>query len=274
MRTRSQIRNRNRQQQSQQVVVQPFHLEDPFVNPPLVPMADNRTMAQLLQAPHEGYDDAIELHQLDTFYNALTALMIKDSLNSAAVLFQVKPNRQNPETSMDKVQKPSSENTAQVPPPEDHDSIFIEIPKPKDKKTVPESNSLKPDSYQPKLPYPERMKVREKDKPSAQQSSSIIESLPVSPIPVEDSEPVQEEIDIFLVPDDLISPGVENDDSEDEDNELPNLDHQDNPSDVSSSSLRKHTVTCFAVRRLVSQYDMKNDEDFKPGGNFLSLICG
>ncbi|GJU28313.1 reverse transcriptase domain-containing protein [Tanacetum coccineum] len=67
--------------------------------------------------------------------------------------------------------------------------------------------------------------------------SSIIESLPVSLIPVEDSEPVQEEIDIFLVPDDLIPPGVENDDSEDEDNstflpdhELPNLDHQDNPS--------------------------------------------
>ncbi|GJY63531.1 reverse transcriptase domain-containing protein [Tanacetum coccineum] len=60
--------------------------------------------------------------------------------------------------------------------------------------------------------------------------SSVIESLPVSPIPVEDSEPVQEEIDIFLVPDDLIPPGVENDDSEDEDNELPNLDHQDDPS--------------------------------------------
>ncbi|GKE95713.1 hypothetical protein Tco_1580568, partial [Tanacetum coccineum] len=60
--------------------------------------------------------------------------------------------------------------------------------------------------------------------------SSIIESLPVSFIPVEDSDPVQEEIDIFLVLDDLIPPGVENDDSEDEDNELPNRDHQDNPS--------------------------------------------
>ncbi|GJY35897.1 hypothetical protein Tco_0421275 [Tanacetum coccineum] len=60
--------------------------------------------------------------------------------------------------------------------------------------------------------------------------SSVIESLPVSPIPVEDSEPAQEEIDIFLVPDDLIPPGVENDDSEDEVNELPNLDHQDDPS--------------------------------------------
>ncbi|GKD58780.1 hypothetical protein Tco_1296289, partial [Tanacetum coccineum] len=60
--------------------------------------------------------------------------------------------------------------------------------------------------------------------------SSIIESLPISPIPVEDSEPVQEDIDIFLVLDDLIPLGVENDDSEDEDNKLPNLDHQDDPS--------------------------------------------
>ncbi|GJS92978.1 hypothetical protein Tco_0799946 [Tanacetum coccineum] len=45
-----------------------------------------------------------------------------------------------------------------------------------------------------------------------------------------DNEPVKEEIDIFLVPDDLIPTGVENSDSKDEDNELPNLDHQDNPS--------------------------------------------
>ncbi|GJT58356.1 reverse transcriptase domain-containing protein [Tanacetum coccineum] len=60
--------------------------------------------------------------------------------------------------------------------------------------------------------------------------SSVIESLPVSPIPIEDSEPAQGEIDIFLVPDDLIPPGVENDNSEDEDNELPNLDRQDDPS--------------------------------------------
>ncbi|GJR17705.1 hypothetical protein Tco_0966232 [Tanacetum coccineum] len=146
MRTRSQTRNR--QQQSQPAVVQPFHLEEPFVNPPLVPMADNQTMAQLLQAPTEGYEDAIvipeinanfelkhglinlvqnkqffghdkedqlhtsfqqrfdesfyeawdrfndllracphhgfsELHQLDTFYNALNA-NDQDSLNSAA----------------------------------------------------------------------------------------------------------------------------------------------------------------------------------------------
>ncbi|GJU65619.1 reverse transcriptase domain-containing protein [Tanacetum coccineum] len=82
----------------------------------------------------------------------------------------LKEPEQNPESSMDKVQKSSSENTAQVPPPDDHDFIFIDIPKPKAKKTVQEPNSPDPNSYQPKLPYPERIKVREKDKPSAQQS--------------------------------------------------------------------------------------------------------
>ncbi|GJT54741.1 reverse transcriptase domain-containing protein [Tanacetum coccineum] len=65
MRTRSQTRNRNRQQQSQQAVVQPFHLEEPFVNLPLVPMADNQTMAHLLQAPTEGYEDAIVIPEIN-----------------------------------------------------------------------------------------------------------------------------------------------------------------------------------------------------------------
>ncbi|GKD94876.1 hypothetical protein Tco_1374713 [Tanacetum coccineum] len=70
-------------------------------------MADNRTMAQLLQAPTEGFQQRFdesfyeawdrfnellracphhgfsELHQLDTFYNALNA-NDQDSLNSAA----------------------------------------------------------------------------------------------------------------------------------------------------------------------------------------------
>ncbi|GJZ31722.1 reverse transcriptase domain-containing protein [Tanacetum coccineum] len=45
----------------------------------------------------------------------------------------LKEPEQNPETSMDKVQKP---NTAQVLPPEEDESIFMEIPKPKAKKTV------------------------------------------------------------------------------------------------------------------------------------------
>nr|GFC31120.1 reverse transcriptase domain-containing protein [Tanacetum cinerariifolium] len=67
-------------------------------------MADNRTMAQMLQAPIEGYEDAIvvppinannfelkqtlinlvqKLHQLDTFYNALNP-NDQDALDSAA----------------------------------------------------------------------------------------------------------------------------------------------------------------------------------------------
>ncbi|GJZ02178.1 hypothetical protein Tco_0520139 [Tanacetum coccineum] len=113
MRTRSQTRNRNRQQQAPPAVVEPFNLEEPFVNPPLFPMADNRTMAQLLQAPIEGYEDAIVILEINAnfelkhglinlvqnkqffghdkedphahirFYNALNA-NDQDSLNSAA----------------------------------------------------------------------------------------------------------------------------------------------------------------------------------------------
>ncbi|GJT64539.1 hypothetical protein Tco_1016019, partial [Tanacetum coccineum] len=65
MRTRSQTRIHNRQQQAPPAVVEPFNLEEPFVNPPLVPMADNRTMAQLLQAPTEGYEDAIVIPEIN-----------------------------------------------------------------------------------------------------------------------------------------------------------------------------------------------------------------
>ncbi|GJU77621.1 retrovirus-related pol polyprotein from transposon TNT 1-94 [Tanacetum coccineum] len=95
--------------------------------------------------------------------------------------------------------------------------------------------------------------------------SSIIENLPISLIPVEDSEPVQEEIDIFLVPDDLIPPGVENDDSEDEDNELPNLDHQNNPS--SPRPPPEPPDVCLDFKPAMA---MKN-EDFNQGEIVLSL---
>ncbi|GKF12428.1 reverse transcriptase domain-containing protein, partial [Tanacetum coccineum] len=97
------------------------------------------------------------------------------SSNSGTLPSQTEPE-QNPETSMDKVQKPRSENTAQIPPLEDHDSIFIEIPKPKAKKTVQEPNSPEPKSYQPKLPYPERMKVRENDKPKLDRTNALADS--------------------------------------------------------------------------------------------------
>ncbi|GJR17656.1 reverse transcriptase domain-containing protein [Tanacetum coccineum] len=57
MRTRSKAR-RLRQQQQQQV---PPNL----VEPPKDTMADNRTMAELLQAPTEGYEDAIVVPEIE-----------------------------------------------------------------------------------------------------------------------------------------------------------------------------------------------------------------
>ncbi|GKD73501.1 hypothetical protein Tco_1331783 [Tanacetum coccineum] len=82
-----------------------------------------------------------------------------------------KEPEQNPKTSTEKVKNLNLENTAHVPPPEEEESIFMEIPRSKAKKTVnveiQDPNSPNPNSYQAKLPYPERMKVRENDKPSA-----------------------------------------------------------------------------------------------------------
>ncbi|GKE61250.1 hypothetical protein Tco_1511617, partial [Tanacetum coccineum] len=95
--------------------------------------------------------------------------------------------------------------------------------------------------------------------------SSIIKSLPISLNPVEDNDPVQEEIDIFLVPDDLIPPGVENDDSEDEDIELPNNDHQDNPS--SPRPPPEPPDVCLNFKPATAM----NDEDFNQGEIVLPL---
>ncbi|GKD29749.1 reverse transcriptase domain-containing protein, partial [Tanacetum coccineum] len=62
-----------------------------------------------------------------------------------------KEPEQNPETSTEKVQNPNLENIAHVPPPEEEESIFMEIPKPKAKKTVnveiQDLNSPRPNSY-------------------------------------------------------------------------------------------------------------------------------
>ncbi|GJS03501.1 reverse transcriptase domain-containing protein [Tanacetum coccineum] len=67
MRTRSQSRNLDRQQQqAPPAFVEPFNLEEPIENPapPVVTMDDNRTMAQLLEAPTEGYEDAIVVPEI------------------------------------------------------------------------------------------------------------------------------------------------------------------------------------------------------------------
>nr|GEU71629.1 reverse transcriptase domain-containing protein [Tanacetum cinerariifolium] len=110
-------KGRNRRRSKQRI--ENLNLEE--LSPPVVTMANQHTMAQLLQAPTEGYEDAIvvpaitadnfelkhclltlvqnkqfkdllracphhgflELYQLDTFYNALNS-KDQDSLNSTA----------------------------------------------------------------------------------------------------------------------------------------------------------------------------------------------
>ncbi|GKA20655.1 reverse transcriptase domain-containing protein [Tanacetum coccineum] len=59
-------KGRNRRRSKQRV--EPFNLEEPIENqaPPVVTMADQRTMAQLLQAPTEGYEDAIVVPAITT----------------------------------------------------------------------------------------------------------------------------------------------------------------------------------------------------------------
>nr|GEX43232.1 hypothetical protein [Tanacetum cinerariifolium] len=70
MRTRSQSRNNSPQQEASPAIVEPLRIELPFQedqfqeDPPKVPMADNRTMAELLQAPTEGYEDAIVILEI------------------------------------------------------------------------------------------------------------------------------------------------------------------------------------------------------------------
>ncbi|GJW63299.1 reverse transcriptase domain-containing protein [Tanacetum coccineum] len=68
MRTRSQARRR-RQPQVRQPSVELPNFEKPNNNqetfsPPIVTMDDNRTMAQLLEAPTEGYEDAIVVPEI------------------------------------------------------------------------------------------------------------------------------------------------------------------------------------------------------------------
>ncbi|GKB34934.1 hypothetical protein Tco_0879876 [Tanacetum coccineum] len=68
MRTRSQSRRR-RQQQVPQTSVESPNLEKPNnnqepPNPPIVTLADNRTMAQLLEEPTEGFEDAIVVPEI------------------------------------------------------------------------------------------------------------------------------------------------------------------------------------------------------------------
>nr|GEY08242.1 reverse transcriptase domain-containing protein [Tanacetum cinerariifolium] len=74
MRTRSQSRNNFPQQEASPAIVEPLRIELPFLedqfqedppeDPPEVSMDDNRTMVELLQAPTEGYEDAIVILEI------------------------------------------------------------------------------------------------------------------------------------------------------------------------------------------------------------------
>nr|GEZ54691.1 reverse transcriptase domain-containing protein [Tanacetum cinerariifolium] len=71
MRTRSQSRHNSPQQEASPVIVEPLQIELSFLEdqfqedpPPEVLMANNQTMAKLLQAPTEGYEDAIVIPEI------------------------------------------------------------------------------------------------------------------------------------------------------------------------------------------------------------------
>ncbi|GKB45257.1 hypothetical protein Tco_0896010 [Tanacetum coccineum] len=55
---------------------------------------------------------------------------------------------------------------------------------------------------------------------NSENSDAIIESFSPSPIPIEGSDSLMEEIDLFLTPDDSIPPGIENDDYDSEEDIL------------------------------------------------------
>nr|GFC85834.1 hypothetical protein [Tanacetum cinerariifolium] len=74
MRTRSQSRNNFPQQEASPAIIEPLRIELPFQedqfqedppeDPPEVSMADNRTMAEFLQATTESYEDAIVIPEI------------------------------------------------------------------------------------------------------------------------------------------------------------------------------------------------------------------
>ncbi|GJZ87760.1 hypothetical protein Tco_0659370 [Tanacetum coccineum] len=83
MHTRFQSRNlHNQQHQAPPPVVEQFNLEEPIENPdPLAPMDDTRTMAQLIEAPTAGYEDAIVVPTLSLSTVCLTSFKTSNSLD-------------------------------------------------------------------------------------------------------------------------------------------------------------------------------------------------
>nr|GEY66341.1 hypothetical protein [Tanacetum cinerariifolium] len=87
--------------------------------------------------------------------------------------------------------------------------------------TIPETESDKVIKFSVEnlLPIPRESEVTfDNDKLNAGIADTILKSLSLSPfpIPVEDSDSQMEEIDLFLATDDLMPPGIENDDYDSE----------------------------------------------------------
>ncbi|GJS71209.1 reverse transcriptase domain-containing protein [Tanacetum coccineum] len=93
---------------------------------------------------------------------------------------------------------------------------------------------------------------------------SITESLLTSPIHVEDSDTVQEEIDIFSVPDDSTPPGIESDVESEEDVIVQNNLLND---DISLPEYECFTFDVEPNAAVINNFDELNkDECFNPGG--------
>ncbi|GKB51584.1 hypothetical protein Tco_0902337 [Tanacetum coccineum] len=247
-------------------------------------MADNRTMAQMLQAPIEGYEDAIvvppinannfELKQplinlvqsnkftvasledkmtvkMKPMMNEMKALVVTTPATVKAVEEALRPNQvfrkrilknyvkandavlkkfqnqgQNLQNQMANVpslltslcdnfkNSASTSNPGTLPDNFDSegDIAFLDNLLSDDDSHNLASEVIsdhEPEQNESSITFSPRMLYEISTSQGNVQQNSVIESLPISPIPVEDSEPTQEKIDILLIPDDLISPGVE-----------------------------------------------------------------
>ncbi|GKB40104.1 hypothetical protein Tco_0885046 [Tanacetum coccineum] len=105
--------------------------------------------------------------------------------------------------------------------------------------------------------------------------NTIIESLPTFPIPVEDSDSLREEIDIFPGPDESIPPGIKSDDydSEEDDNStsLPEFEsfHVDYPDSGDSTIDVVEYIPVYVPNILPTHPTLHMDFDFIPSHNDL-----
>nr|GEU85788.1 hypothetical protein [Tanacetum cinerariifolium] len=124
-------------------------------------------------------------------------------------------------------------------------------------------------------------------------ANTIVETLPSSPIPVQDGDSQREEIDIFTSTDELLPPSIENDDDDSEEdiyfleellsddsiskNESSDFDHQDDllfshpppkPSDVEVIFDLEPDLISFMKNNIE---ELNEDECFDPGGEINVL---